>query len=191
VLDLDVHLPGIAAGDPVAFAAWVAGGEHSLRGSLRTFAARVDVEAVLQETLLRAWQVAHRLRPDGKANALLRLAARTARNLAVSEARRRGPVPGLDDEAFDTLLDGLARAGPAPPDPFLRRAIQACAQLLPPKPREALLARLAAAGGDSDQDIAAGLGVRLNTLLQNVTRARRALAECLQRRGVSLAEELP
>ncbi len=192
MLDLDVHLASIAEGDPEAFASWVAGAEHTLRASLRSFAAAVDVEAVLQETLLRTWQLAGRVHPDGKANALLRFAARVARNLALSEARRRGRFPpGRDDRALERLLDGLADAGPAPSDPLLRRAIEACARLLPPKPREALLARLAAAGGEPDQAIAARLGIKLNTLLQNVTRARRALAECLGRRGVSLEEELP
>jgi RNA polymerase sigma-70 factor (ECF subfamily) len=53
VLDLDRHLPAIAAGDPDAFAPWVAGAEPALRDSLRPFAARVDTEAVLQEALLR------------------------------------------------------------------------------------------------------------------------------------------
>ena len=190
--DLDVHLPAIAIGDKEAFASWVAGAEATLRGSLRTFAASVDVEAVLQETLLRVWQVAGRVLPDGKANGLLGFAVRAARNLALSEARRRRFTPSTDDEeGFERLLERLAGEGPAPADPFLRRAILACLGLLPLKPREALLARLEASGAESDHTIAARLGVKLNTLLQNVTRARRALAECLQGRGISLEEELP
>jgi RNA polymerase sigma factor (sigma-70 family) len=192
VNDLDAHLPAIAEGDQEAFGAWLARAEATLRGSLRTFAATVDVEAVLQETLLRVWQVAHRVRPDGKANALLRFAVRAARNLAVSEARRhRQSLPSLDEEGFERLLDRLADEGPMPSDPFLRGAIMLCIKLLPAKPREALLARLASAGGEPDQVIAARLGVKLNTLLQNVTRARRALAECLKGRGIALEEELP
>jgi RNA polymerase sigma factor (sigma-70 family) len=191
MLDLDIHLPGIAAGDQVAFAAWVVGAEHALRGSLRSFAAGVDVEAVLQETLLRAWQLAGRLHPDGRANALLRFAHRTARNLALDEARRRERAPrSTDEDGFEGLLARLADQGPAPPDPMLRRAIQACARLLPARPREALLARLEAGGGEPDQAIAARLGVKLNTLLQNVTRARQALAKCLEGRGISLGEVL-
>jgi RNA polymerase sigma factor (sigma-70 family) len=192
VNDLDAHLPAIAEGDQEAFGAWLARAEATLRGSLRTFAATVDVEAVLQETLLRVWQVAHRIRPDVKANALLRFAVRAARNLALSEARRhRRPFPTTDEIEFEPLLRRLADEGPAPPDPFLRRAIELCAKLLPGKPREALMARLEAAAGEPDQAIAARLGVKLNTLLQNVTRARRALAECLKSRGIALEEELP
>jgi len=55
VTDLDRHLPAIVAGDAQAFAAWLAGAEPRIRASLRGFAAQVDVEAVLQETLLRVW----------------------------------------------------------------------------------------------------------------------------------------
>ncbi len=190
--DLDVHLQSIVNGDKAAFGRWVAGAEATLRGSLRSFAASVDVEAVVQETLLRVWQVATRVQPDGKPNGLLRFALRTARNLALSEARRRRFTPATDDEEdFDRLVARIADEGPAPADPFLRRAIQICLSLLPAKPREAIQARLKAAGGESDQAIADRLGLKVNTLLQNVTRARRALAECLKGRGIALEEELP
>ena len=64
--DLDRHLPGILAGDSSAFATWMAGAEPRLRASLRSFAVQVDTEAVLQETLLRVWQVAPRFVPDGR-----------------------------------------------------------------------------------------------------------------------------
>ena len=108
MIDLDVHLPAVAAGDARAFGAWVAGAEGPVRDGLRGFAAAVDVEAVLQEALLRAWSVAPRLAPDGRANALLRFTVRAARNLALSEARRRGRVAPADDEAaFQRRLDAL------------------------------------------------------------------------------------
>jgi len=190
--DLDAHRQEIVSGDRAAFGRWVAGAEATLHGSLRSFAARVDVEAVLQETLLRIWQVAGRLQPDGKPNGLLRFALRACRNLALSEARRRRFTPSTnDEEGFERLVARIADEGPAPADPFLRRAIQICLGLLPAKPREAIRARLEAAGGESDQAIADRLGLKLNTLLQNVTRARRALAECLKGRGIALEEELP
>ena len=66
------------AGDKDAFAAWLAGAERPVRISLRSFAVKVDTEAVLQEALLRVWQVAPRVRPDGRSNALLRFALRSA-----------------------------------------------------------------------------------------------------------------
>lgn len=87
-LDLDFHLAAIALGDALAFTRWVAAAEAPIRGSLCKFAARVDVEVVVQETLLRMWQVAPRVVRDGQANALLRLALRTARNLAIDDLRR-------------------------------------------------------------------------------------------------------
>lgn len=182
--DLDALAPAIAAGDPNAFEAWAAGSEARIRDSLASFAASVDVEAVVQETLLRVWQVAPRFRADGAPNGLLRLAIRTARNLAVSEQRGRGRVAAEDERELARNLDAVARdERPAEPDPLLRRLIQACLRALPPRPRAALQARLGAGGRESDGALAEELGMQTNTFLQNVTRARRALAECLARGG--------
>lgn len=192
MIDLDRHLPSIASGDRAAFAAWLAGAEGPVRDSLRSFAAAVDVEAVVQEALLRAWHLAPRLAPDGRPNSLLRFTVRAARNVALDEARRRRRVVLPDDEAaFARAVEALAGEGPPPPDPLLRRLIARCRALLAPQPRQALEARLAAGGQEDDRAIAARLGVKLNTFLQNVTRAKRALAECLERQGVRLDEELP
>jgi DNA-directed RNA polymerase specialized sigma24 family protein len=189
--DLDRHLAAIAAGDPEAFARWVAGAEPRLRDSLSSFAAALDVEAVLQESLLRVWQVVVRFRPDGKPNGLLRLTIRIARNLAVSELRARGRVVSEDDRELTRMIDGLAAGDlPEAPDPLLRRLIEACRRALPRQPRTALEARLQAGGAEPDTVLAARLRMRLNTFLQNVTRARKALAECLRRGGMDL-EVLP
>lgn len=187
--DLDVNLAAIAAGQGHAFARWMAGAEAPLRDGLRGFARQVDVEAVLQEALLRAWQVAPRLAPDGRPNALLRFAVRAARNLAVDEARRAGFRAPVDEEQLSRLLDALAGAGtPEAPDPLLRRLIAACREKLAAQPRAALDGRLASGGAEPDATVAARLGMRVNTFLQNVSRARRALVECLRRAGVPDAE---
>ena len=95
-VDHDQHLAAIVAGDADAFGRWVAGVELGLRGVLRPFAAVVDTEAVLQETLLRVWQAAPRHTPDGRPHGHFRLAARTARNRAIDNARRARGV-SLDD----------------------------------------------------------------------------------------------
>lgn len=185
-MDLDVHLHEIVDGDKLAFARWLGGAERPVRESLRSFAKVIDVEAVLQEALLRVWQVAPRFEPDGRPNGLLRLGVRIARNLAVSEVRRTRATPAEHDD-----LEALAEhAVPSAPDPMLRRAIEACRDKLPAKPRQALDARLASGGGHDDTELATGLGMKLNTFLQNFTRARQLLAECLKKTGIVIDEEL-
>jgi DNA-directed RNA polymerase specialized sigma24 family protein len=185
-IDLDHELAAVAAGDPDAFGRWVAGAEASLRATLRPLAAHVDAEAILQEALLRIWQVAPRCRPDGRPNALLRLGARIARNLAIDELRRTHAT-AVDADALDA-----AAAADEPdvraPDPLLRVIIEECRRALPRQPAAALMARIEAAGGEPDQRLAERLRMTLNTFLQNVGRARKLLAACLQKRGVDLAE---
>jgi RNA polymerase sigma-70 factor (ECF subfamily) len=183
-VDLDEHLAAIQAGDPVAFGRWVAAAEPFLRETLRSFATVVDTEAVLQEALLRVWQVAPRFVSDGRANGLFRLAVRIARNLAVSERRRTGrETPEADPEPTVTVR--LVAH-----DPHLRRRIDECHDALPGKPKEALAARLASGGVDPDEVLALRLSMRLNTFLQNITRARQLLLACLEKHGVDLALEL-
>lgn len=179
----DALLPLIAAGDSRAFGQWVAGCEHSLRLSLRKFAASVDTEAVLQEALLRVWQVAPKFSPDGKPDALLRFAQVTARNVALSEVRRLGTRPPAEE------LPDVAVVVSSP-DPLLRAAVKDCRDKLPGKPRLALEQRLESAGSDDDHVLAERVGMKLNTFLQNFTRARKLLAECLQKRGIDLNAEL-
>ena len=160
--------------------------ERPIRLTLRRFAAGVDTECVVQETLLRVWQVAPRHAPDGQPNSLLRLAVRIARNLAVDEFRRWCPdIKNPTDDGPDAL-DNLPDPAP-PPDPLLRERIIDCLRRLPRRPGEALSARLASAGGACDHDLAAALRMTLNTFLQNVTRARRLLADCLRQHGIEVA----
>jgi DNA-directed RNA polymerase specialized sigma24 family protein len=187
--DLDVHHPAITAGDADAFGRWMAAAEPELRRGLRPFAAVVDCEAVLQESLLRVWQTAPGVQPDGRPNALLRFAVRVSRNLAISEARRLR-VAHLDEASLARALDDAAgeRAGEGP-DPLLREAIARCRESLPEKPAAALTQRLGAGGGEPDEALAERLGMRLNTFLQNFTRARKLLAACLEARGITLALE--
>ena len=185
--DHDVLAPAIALGDADAFAAWLAFGEPIVRRSLTSFAARVDVEAVVQETLLRLWHVAPRFSPDGSPNGFLRLGLRIGRNLAVSEVRKLHGIAAPLEEADEASADDDQERRP---DPMLRAVIVACSEKLPDSPRKALRARCESAGGEDDKTLAARLGMRLNTFLQNFTRARRLLAECLMQHGVELPGEL-
>lgn len=182
----------IRAGDSTAFARWLAGAEPRLRDSLRGLAARIDVEAVLQEALLRVWQVAPRFVSDGRPDGLLRLAVRIARNLAVDTLRRNRLEP-LETEVLERLAASVELVAPAPDrwsDPMLRRAIEECRRSLPDRPAKALRARLESGGAEPDDRLAERVGMRRNTFLQNIVRARRILAQCLRQRGIDLAVEL-
>lgn len=179
------EIAAIAQGDVAAFARWAGAVEVPLRLGLRRFAAGVDVEVVVQEALLRVWQVAPRFTHDGRPKALLRFAATAAHHVAVSELRRLGAatVP-LDEVALGTAVE------PHPPDPRLRAAIAGCHEKLPDKPKTALAARLTSFGAEDDQALSQRLGMSLNTFLQNVTRARAALRACLEKLGIDVAQEV-
>jgi RNA polymerase sigma factor (sigma-70 family) len=192
VVGADPLVASICAGDATAFARWLAGAEPRLRDSLRSLATRIDVEAVLQEALLRVWQVAPRFVPDGQPDALLRLAVRIARNLAVDTLRRNRLEP-LAADVPERLAADADLVAPAPDrwsDPLLRRAIEECRRRLPDRPAKALQVRLESGGTETDERLAELLRMRLNTFLQNIVRARKFLAECLRRRGIDLAAEL-
>ena len=182
---IDAAYARVREGSHPGFAAWVRLVEPALRAGLRGFARHADVEAVVQEALLRMWRLAPALELAGE-NASLRYAARIARNLALQEARRLGRQVPLDDgqgEAFEVAV---------PPDPVpdrgLRAAILECLRKLPGKPAAALAARLEDGGESADRDLAVRLRMTVNTFLQNVVRARQHLKECLRSHGVSVEE---
>jgi RNA polymerase sigma-70 factor (ECF subfamily) len=190
-MDLDVHLPAILNRDTRAFGRWMAGAEGTMRDSLRSFASVLDVESVLQEALLRVWQVAPRFVSDGRPNGLLRLGLRIARNLAVSELRRTKsrPVPEEDLERALAMAEHVD-LGEHGPDPMLREVLAKCHDRLPEKPRQVISIRVASEGGRTDDELASLVGMRVNTFLQNFTRARRMLAECLKKHGIVVEEGL-
>ena len=183
--DLDRFLPAIAAGDAMAFGSWMSEAEAPLRRSLRRFAAAVDTEAVLQEALLRTWQVAPRVTPDGRPDSLLRMAHVIARNLAIDETRRRRTV-AVEPSVMAEGIDEAEQIEPRPPDPMLRRVIALCREKLPRRPGQALAARLRSGGREPDAVLARALQMSHNAFLQNITRARKLLATCLRRNGVEL-----
>lgn len=181
------QIKAMAAGDQETFAWWASRAEGPLRRSLRAFATVVDTEAVLQEALLRIWQVAPRFEHDGQPNALLRLGMRTVRNVAISECRRYGKV--AQQEALEQHLLMEATIGPEEIDPHLRRRLHECGDKLPPQPKSVLGTRLRAAGTSDDATLAKSVGMSLNTFLQNFTRARKLMRECLEAAGIRLEEE--
>jgi len=185
VSEIDEAYERTQEGDHEAFTSWVRLCETPLRKSLRSFASVVDVEAVLQEGLARMWILAPRLELEGE-NASLRYALRLVRNVALSEARRLGRAASVQLDEPEQLPEVAVEADP-PADPWLRQAIQRCFEKLPPRPREALQARLR---GGPDRELARSVRMKLNTFLQNVVRARKLMAECLRRAGVKVEEYL-
>jgi DNA-directed RNA polymerase specialized sigma24 family protein len=127
------------------------------------------------------------LRAGRQADGLLRLASRIVRNLAISEARRFRTVPtGFDDGGPLEPTIGPANL----PDTAVRAAFSLCRDKLPARPRAAIDARLQADGAQDDHQLAEALRMRTNTFLQNITRARRLLADCLRRAGIDLDLEM-
>jgi len=187
VTTIDAAFAKARAGGHEAFADWMGGVELPIRLSLRRFAQAVDVEAVVQETLLRMWLLSQEKgRELSGENASLRFAIGVARNIARSEARRWGREQLLPPEDLPE-----AAVDPEPPsDPGLRRAITECLARVAAKPRKALRARMDFGGLMPDRDIAQSLRMTLNAFLQNIVRARRQVAACLGRKGISLEEAL-
>ncbi|HET9952812.1 MAG TPA: hypothetical protein VFS09_13570 [Candidatus Eisenbacteria bacterium] len=176
------------AGDRAAFASWMGSVEFPIRLSLRRFAQAVDVESIVQETLLRMWLLSQ---DAGRAltgeDAALKFAIVLARNLARNEARRFGRerfLPPMDVPEIPVEPD-------PPADPGLMRAIRECVEQLKGKARQALQARLGFSGLGSDRDLAASIGMTLNTFLQNIVRARKSVEACLEKRGLPLHEVMP
>ncbi len=179
--EVDVVFQLARSGSQDAFTRWMGLVEMPIRRTLARFGHCVDVECVMQETLLRMWIFATRdpERVLTGENASLKFACAVAANVAHEETRRfRHAAPQTGPEPAET---------PPLPDPFLKKAILGCMRKLPPKPYRALLARVRE-GPRGDREAAAGAGMKLNTFLQNIVRARNLLRPCLEHQGVRLAE---
>jgi DNA-directed RNA polymerase specialized sigma24 family protein len=172
-------------GNPFAFVEWMGSAELPIRLSLRRFAQAVDVESIVQETLLRMWLLAQ---DPEKAlvgeNAALKFAIVLARNLARNEARRIGRERLLPPEDLPPVP-----VDPSPTsDPRLAAHIKHCLDRLKGRSKEALMARLRSGATQPDTTLAAAVSMTLNTFLQNIVRARKSMEECLEKRGVRLSE---
>ncbi|MFT7622843.1 MAG: DNA-directed RNA polymerase specialized sigma24 family protein [Myxococcota bacterium] len=187
-MDDALQLAAISDGDHRVFAHWMAGSEERIRLSLSSWATTIDVEVVVQETLLRAWQVAPRLEPHLQGETLLRYCIRIARNLAIDLGRRARTIP-TDPPALERLMEAaVGAAAPPTSEPGLRAVLQDCVERLPKAPRRVLGLRLGGQGGQSDRDLAALAEMQLNTFLKNFGRARTLLKACLDRAGIALEE---
>jgi DNA-directed RNA polymerase specialized sigma24 family protein len=176
------------AQDKQAFGDWAGRVERPVRRSLERFARAIDVEGVVQETLLRMWELArgHEITLTGE-NASQRYARTLAYNLARNLARRHRRETLLPP---DELPEDPAATPLAPPrDPFLLLHIRDCLAALKGKLKRAMTARLE--HGHRPDDVVAGmLKMKKNTFLQNIVRARKQVDECLATKGVHEHEEL-
>lgn len=183
--ELDALWAEACDGRQDVFADWMGRVERPIRRSLAPFSHVVDAEGVVQETLLRMWMFAtDRGRTLEGQHASLRFALGMARNIARNEARKRGREIVLPPEA---LLDEAAKPE-APPDPLLRQAIHRCLERIAKRPLAALMARLEQGHLLPDARLAERTGMSANTFLQNIVRARKQLAGCLERAGISIQE---
>ena len=186
--ELDELFAEARSGNAMAFAAWAGRVERPVRDSLTRFARVVDLEVAMQETLLRMWLIATR---SGKAiegeNASLRMAVGVARNVAREEVRRARLGSLVPLESCEDEPELIAPPDPLP-DPGLARAIGDCMARIPGRPRAALELRLQQGHARADRDLARELGLKLNTFLQHIVRARKSLADCLVGKGIELAE---
>jgi DNA-directed RNA polymerase specialized sigma24 family protein len=172
-------------GNQRAIGDWMGRVERPIRRSLSSYSQAVDTEGVVQEALNRMWlysqERGHEL--TGKA-ASLRFAIVMARNLARNLARKHGREVLLPPEDMpEPVVEPES-----PPDPFIQRAIRECFRKLARKPLAAMQARLRFGAGQPDRAIAEMVGMTVNTLLQNVVRARKQLARCLEGRGIKVEE---
>lgn len=174
--------------DERSFGDWMGCVEHPIRRSLYCWARWVDVEGIVQETCLRMWvRACDTERPPltGR-EASVRVAIVMAWNLASNEARKRYREDVLPPEK---MPESSVEPGPDP-EPLLRLAIWECVDALKGKLGEVMSQRLSNDGLLADRDLAGQLGMKLNTFLQNIVRARKQLDACLDGKGFPAKERV-
>ena len=180
--EIDEVFEGVRARRDFAFQNWITMVEMPLHLSLRRFARAVDVECVVQQTFVDAWKL---LRQKGyewpSENVSLQWVISVAWDVARSEARRNG---------FEHLLPPheVSEAEPGPDEKAriaLREAMKDCTPKLTAEEEVTLLCRLQH-GGFSEASIAGCCRKDVTTLASIVTKARRKVIRCLERKGIEV-----
>ena len=176
------RLAAAQAGDMEAFTEVF----EPLRRRLHALACRLaGIDAagdIVMETYLKAWRTLPALRdPDALPGWLCRIARRTALDhLRQRQRRARHELALGDDLPLAMLDDPLAEPPGAEADRGPARAtVRAALARLSDKHRTVLLLRFA--DELSCEEIAAGLGIRLGTVLSRLHYARRQLRNLLER----------
>ena len=172
--------------DEDVFKRWLERTQIHLRLSLRSFATVVDVEVVVQETAILAWERTSKIVPDGRPAFLVRWAATVAKNKALNEvkrAQREVPLHESPDQP-DPQIERTAA------DPFLRARLHGCRERLPAALRRVIDLILADGGHRSARECAAANGTSYDAFRQNLARGRRALEACLRQYGIEIRKYL-
>jgi DNA-directed RNA polymerase specialized sigma24 family protein len=175
----------IVGRDEEAFKRWLERTHIGLRVSLRSFAAVVDVEVVVQETAILVWERASTILPDGRPAFLMRWATTVARNKALNAVTRTQRDARVREHA-----DRSEQVDRSPADPLLRARIRECRGRLPGALRRVIDAVLADRGLRSPRESAAAHRMSYDAFRQNLARGRRALADCLREHGIEIREYL-
>lgn len=175
-----------ASGDQAAFRSLV-DKTHAIayRVALRMLGRPDAAEDVVQETYIRTWQSLVKLRDR---RAVLAFICRIARNVATDKLRKLGRrrIDSLDaqlGEGVGALVDSIADDGPTPDELVssaqVQIAVRAVVDQLKDKHRIVLLLR--EVDGMSYDEISAVLGVPVGTVESRLHRARKELAQKLER----------
>ncbi len=157
----------------------------SYRLALRMLSNPAEAEDVVQETFVRTWQSLGKLRDK---RATLAFICRITRNVATDKLRKRGRrrIESLDAQIGDgigALVDSIADDGPAPDELVssaqVQVAVRAVVDQLKDKHRMVLLLR--EVDGMSYDEISTVLGVPVGTVESRLHRARKELAQKLER----------
>lgn len=136
-------------------------------------------EEAVQETFAKAFRQRRRLADADSLRAyLLQIAKNTARDLMRTTQRRRAidrDRPTVEADTTSTALPGVEAVESA--------ALYDCLELLTPTTRQALFMHHQDA--TPWQDIAAAVGLAIDTIRMRVKRALRDLRECLEGKGVT------
>jgi len=186
VKELESLATRAATGDQAAFRMLVDKTHGTVyRLALRMLSRPAEAEDVVQETFMRTWQSLGKLRDK---RATLAFVCRITRNVATDKLRKLGRrrIDSLDTpigEGFAALVDSIADDGPAQ-DELLsseqtRVAVRAVVDELKDKHRIVLLLR--EVDGMSYEEISTVVGVPVGTVESRLHRARKELAQKLER----------
>lgn len=186
VKELESLASRAADGDQTAFRTLVDKTHGTVyRLALRLLGRPAEAEDVVQETYIRTWLGLAKLRDK---RAVLAYVCRIARNVATDKLRKLGRrrIESLDAQIGDgigALVDSIAHDGPAPDELLSSAQVQATVRALVDqlKDKHRVVLLLREVDGMSYEEISTVLGCPVGTVESRLHRARKELAEKLER----------